>query len=197
MQLPAFFGRRRAINLLPRDSFESSQMGIVLSWLLSFGKWAVIITQLIVMGAFLWRFSLDRELTDLKKSIAKNVAVIKSYEQIERDFVLTQKRLATAKIVMTQQKAITEELSTLASSTPLDVWYEKLTITPTSTTLSAYSRSLPGFSQLLSAIQQNPRYSSVSVARIQDGGVQNAQMQFEISMGRTSTEKKKWIPQED
>lgn len=166
-------------------------MGIVLSWLLSFGKWAVIITQLIVMGAFLWRFSLDRELTDLKKSIAKNVAVIKSYEQIERDFVLTQKRLATAKIVMTQQKAITEELSTLASSTPLDVWYEKLTITPTSTTLSAYSRSLPGFSQLLSAIQQNPRYSSVSVARIQDGGVQNAQMQFEISMGRTSTEKKK------
>ena len=76
MQLPAFFGRRRAINLLPRDSFESSQIGIVLAWLLSFGKWAVIVTQLIVMGAFLWRFSLDRELTDLKKSIAKNVAII-------------------------------------------------------------------------------------------------------------------------
>lgn len=191
MQLPAFFGRRRAINLLPRDSFESSQVGIVLSWLLSFGKWAVIITQLIVMGAFLWRFSLDRELTDLKKSIAKNVAVIKSYEQIERDFVLTQKRLATAKTVIAQQKAITEELSKLALATPLDVWYEKLTITPTSTTLSAYSRSLPGFSQFLSAIQRDARYSSVSVARIQDGGVQNAQMQFEISMGRTSAEKKK------
>lgn len=191
MQLPAFFGRRRAINLLPRDSFESSQVGIILSWLLSFGKWAVIVTQLIVMGAFLWRFSLDRELTDLKKSIAKNVAIIKSYEQIERDFVLTQKRLATAKTVIAQQKAITEELSTLASVTPLDVWYEKLTITPTSTTLSAYSRSLPGFSQFLSAIQKDNRYSSVSVARIQDGGVQNAQMQFEISMGRTSTEKKK------
>ncbi len=191
MQLPAFFGRRRAINLLPRDSFESSQMGIVLSWLLSFGKWAVIITQLIVMGAFLWRFSLDRELTDLKKSIAKNVAVIKSYEQIERDFVLTQKRLATAKTVIAQQKAITEELSTLASVTPLDVWYEKLTITPTSTTLAAYSRSLPGFSQFLSAIQRDTRYNSVSVARIQDGGVQNAQMQFEVSMGRASVEKKK------
>lgn len=191
MQLPAFFGRRKSINLLPRDSFESSQVGIILSWLLSFGKWAVIITQLIVMGAFLWRFSLDRELTDLKKSIAKNVAIIKSYEQTERDFVLTQKRLATAKTVIAQQKAITEELATLAATTPLDVWYEKLTLTPTSTTLSAYSRSLPGFSQFLSAIQKNPRYSSVSVARIQDGGVQNAQMQFEVSMGRTSGDKKK------
>ncbi len=184
MQLPAFFGRRRAINLLPRDSFESSQAGIVLAWLLSFGKWAVIVTQLIVMGAFLWRFSLDRELTDLKKSIAKNVAIIKSYEQIERDFVLTQKRLATAKTVIGQQKAITEELSVLASSTPVDVWYEKLTLSPTSTTLSAYSRSLPGFSQFLSSVQSNPRYTGVSVARIQDGGAQNAQMQFEISMSR-------------
>ncbi|GAB4026214.1 MAG: hypothetical protein Fur0011_1040 [Candidatus Microgenomates bacterium] len=143
------------------------------------------------MGVFLWRFSLDRELTDLKKSIAKNVAVIKSYEQIERDFVLTQKRIATAKTVIEQQKAIKEELATLAKATPLDVWYEKLTISPTSTTLSAYSRSLPGFSQFLSAIQRDTRYSNVSVARIQDGGVQNAQIQFEISMARTSTEKKK------
>ena len=119
------------------------------------------------------------------------MAIIKSYEQTERDFVLTQKRLATAKTVIAQQKAITEELATLASATPSDVWYEKLTLTPTSTTLSAYSRSLPGFSQFLSAIQKNPRYNSVSVARIQDGGVQNAQMQFEISMGRDSGAKKK------
>lgn len=190
MQLPAFFGRRRSINLLPRDSFESSQAGIILSWLLSFGKWAVIITQLIVMGAFLWRFSLDRELTDLKKSIAKNVAVIKSYEQTERDFVLTQKRLATAKTVIAQQKAITDELAKLASVTPLGVWYEKLTLTPTSTTLSAYSRSLPGFSRFLASIQNDQRYSGVTVGRIQDGGAQGAQMQFEMSMSRKQEQKK-------
>ncbi len=190
MQLPAFFGRRRAINLLPKDSFESSQIGIVLAWLLIFGKWAVIITQLIVMGAFLWRFSLDRELTDLKKSIAKNVAVIKSYEQIERDFVLTQKRLDTAKVVISQQKIITNEFLTLSQITPQDVWYEKLTVSPKSTIITAYSRSLPGFSQLLTALQNDPRYSSISVSRIQDGGVANAQMQFEISMNQATETKK-------
>jgi hypothetical protein len=190
MQLPAFFGRRRSINLLPKDSFESSQIGIVLSWLLTIGKWSVIVTQLVVMGAFLWRFSLDRELTDLKKSIAKNVAVIKSYEQIEREFVLTQKRLDIAKTVITQQKAVMDELELLAKVTPFDVWYEKLTITPTQTNISAYSRSLPGFSTLLSLIQSDTRYSGVSVARIQDGGVQNAQMQFEISMSREKDRKK-------
>lgn len=189
MQLPAFFGRRKAINLLPRDSFESSQVGIVLGWLLSFGKWAVIVTQLIVMGAFLWRFGLDRELTDLKKQVAKNVAIIKSYDQVEREFVLTQKRLTEAKTVITQQKAVIDELANLASITPLDVWYEKLIITPNSTNIAAYSRSLPGFSQLLSTLQQDSRYSSVAVAKIQDGGVGEAQMQFEITLGRGGSKK--------
>lgn len=190
MQLPAFFGRKKAINLLPKDSFESSQIGIVLSWLLSFGKWAVIVTQLIVMGAFLWRFGLDRELTDLKKQIAKNVAIIKSYEQVERDFILTQKRLAAAKTVIEQQKMISDEMSALAAVTPLDVWYDKLTISPKSTSISAYSRSLPGFSQFLGGLQSDPRYTSISVARIQDGGVADAQMQFEITLGRGKEEKK-------
>lgn len=189
MQLPAFFGRRKAINLLPRDSFESSQVGIVLGWLLAFGKWAVIVTQLVVMGAFLWRFGLDRELTDLKKQVAKNVAIIKSYDQVEREFVLTQKRLAEAKSVIAQQQLITEELAGLARITPLDVWYEKLIITPTSTSIAAYSRSLPGFSQLLSTLQQDSRYSSVSVAKIQDGGVSEAQMQFELTLGRGGAKK--------
>lgn len=190
MQLPAFFGRRRAINLLPKDSFESSHAGIILAWLLSFGKWAVIVTQLIVMGAFLWRFSLDRELTDLRREMAEQVAIIKSYEAVERDFILTQKRLETAATVIEQQKGVTEELSSLSRITPLDVWYEKLTVTPTSTSISAYSRSLPGFSQFLSAIQTDPRYSSVSVGRIQDGGVQGAQMQFELTMDRAVAKEK-------
>ncbi|PIW06761.1 hypothetical protein COW38_04310, partial [Candidatus Collierbacteria bacterium CG17_big_fil_post_rev_8_21_14_2_50_45_7] len=64
MKLPAFFGHKRSINLLPHDKFESSTLGIILSWSLRFGKWSVILTQLIVMGAFIYRFTLDRGLTD-------------------------------------------------------------------------------------------------------------------------------------
>ncbi len=192
MQLPAFFGRKKAINLLPRDSFEASSVGIILSWLLIFGKWSVIITQLIVMGAFLWRFGLDRQLTDVKKAIAKDVAIIKSYEQIERQFVLTQKRLETAKEVIKDQDEILGELQTLAKITPIDVWMEKLTVNEKSTSLDAYSRSLAGFSQLLAALQNNSRYSSVSVGKIQEGGTGNAQLQFEITLIRsTETTKEK------
>lgn len=190
MQLPAFFGPKKAINLLPKDSFESSKIGIVLSWLLSFGKWAVIVTQLIVMGAFLWRFGLDRKLTDLNKQIAKNVAIIKSYDKIEQEFVLTKRKLEAAEVVIGNQAKIEDELATLSSLTPSDVWYEKLTVGESTTNITAYSRSLAAFGIFLSNLQNDPRYSSISVTKIQDGGAANAQMQFELNMNRAVKESK-------
>src|SRR3989339_1461002 len=110
MGLPAFFGHKRSINLLPRDDFEASTLGVILAWALVFGKWSVIITQLIVMGTFLWRFQLDRELTDLRRSVAKEVVVIKSYETAERDFVLAQKQLTQIGHVLADQEKIRQSL---------------------------------------------------------------------------------------
>lgn len=182
MQLPAFFGHKRSINLLPRDPFEVSRIGVVLEWALAFGKWAVILTQLIVMFAFLWRFGLDRRLTDLRKKIAENVAIVKSYEQVERDFVLAQKRIDFAKPVIENQELAQATLERLTAMMPSDVWMDKLTITETTVSFSAYAGSLSGFSRLLTNLQREPLFGSVSVTKIQDGGAQKAAMQFDVSL---------------
>lgn len=182
MRLPAFFGHKRSINLLPRDPFENSTLGVILEWALVFGKWSVIVTQLIVMGAFLWRFGLDRNLTDLRKEIARNVAVIKSYEQVERDFVLAQKQLAQAKTALGSQKLLLSTLAEIEKVTPSEVWYDRIALTPDSLTLTAYSASLAGFGQFLSLVQNNPRFGGVSIGKIESSNTRGAQMQFDIAL---------------
>ena len=181
MILPAFFGHKKSINLLPRDSFENSSLGIVLEWALVFGKWAVILTQLIVMGAFLWRFTLDRSLTDLRKSIAKDVAIIKSYEQVERDYVIAQKQVKTAKAALRTQTQILDFFAELAKITPPDVWYEKVSMTPDSINLTAYAGSLPGFGQYLNAIQKSPKFDRVRLGKLETSTTKGASMQFDIA----------------
>jgi hypothetical protein len=57
------------------------------------------------MGAFLYRFTLDRSLTDLRKRY-KGCIVIKSYEQVERDFILAQKQVTQAKEAISTQDKI-------------------------------------------------------------------------------------------
>ena len=75
MRFSALFRHKGAINLLPKDSFESSWAGRVLSWALAFGKWTVIVTQLVVIGAFLFRFGYDRKLTDLRRSLEEEAGI--------------------------------------------------------------------------------------------------------------------------
>ena len=182
MQLPAFFGHKRSINLLPHDAFETSTVGVVLEWGLAFGKWAVIITQLVVMLAFLWRFTLDRQLTDLRNAIAKDSAIITSYSQIERDFTLAQKRVVSAKAALADQQAINTAFAALTADTPTGIWYDHVTITPKSVAFTAYASSLGSFGQFLTTLQGDSSFSDVSIGQIQDGGAKDAQMQFDITL---------------
>lgn len=182
MKLPAFFGHKRSINLLPRDAFESSTLGIILEWSLVFGKWAVILTQLVVMGAFLYRFTLDRNLTDLRKSIAKNVAIVKSYDQVERDFTLAQKQVNQAKIALGSQETMLKTLEKISSITPSEVWYDRLSFTPEGITLTAYAASLPGFGKFLNAVQTDSQFNGVRIGKIESSSTKGAQMQFDISI---------------
>ncbi len=182
MKLPAFFGHKRSINLLPRDPFESSTLGVILEWCLVFGKWTVILTQLVVMGAFLYRFTLDRQLTDLRKSIAQSVAVIKSYEQIEKEFILTQKQVQTVEDSIAVQKLLISVIDNVERNTPIEVWYDRMTFSPESISLTAYAASLPAFGQYLTAIQANPLFKTVRIGKIESSTSKGAQLQFDVSM---------------
>jgi len=183
MQLPAFFGHKKSVNLLPRDSFESSPLGVVLEWALVFGKWSVIATQLVVMGVFLWRFTLDRRLTDLRKDIAESAAVIESYSDTESKFLLLQRQTAYASQVLKNQALFLDLLSKSEQATPPDVWYERMTFSPKALGLVSYSSSLSGFGGLLGNLQSSSAFDSVNIGTIEDGGVKGARLKFDITLG--------------
>lgn len=183
MQLPAFSGRKKSINLLPKDAFETSGFGTILSWALQFGKWSVIFTQLVVMSAFLWRFTLDRQVTNLRRQIEQEKAIISSYAQIESDFILAQRRLQYAAPILASQQATSNYLTLLHTVTPEDIWYERINFSPNSININAYSASLAGFSSFLTTLQRRPEFNSVSVGHIEDGGLSDAQLHFDITLG--------------
>lgn len=183
MQLPAFFGHKKSVNLLPRDKFEMSPLGVVFEWALVFGKWSVIATQVVVMGVFLWRFTLDRKLTDLQKDMAQSAAIIASYSEVEEKFLLLQRQAVYAESILDRQTLYKQLLSTSESATPNDVWYERITATSESLGLVAYSSSLLGFGGLLSNLQRDPNFSTVNIGTIEDGGGKGARLKFDITLG--------------
>jgi len=189
MKLPISHKRRRQVNLLPKDQFESSVFGVILSWALSFGKWAVIVTQLIVVGVFLARFGYDRKLTDLRKNIAKQAAIVNSYSEMERDYIITQRSLGYIRPVLVEHKQMLTVIDKLQTLSPSDVWFEKLTITPNLTSIVANAGSLPGFSQLVRKVAEEAAFNSVAINSLQDGVERGARFKFDMSL-TYGTEKK-------
>ena len=59
--------KKQQVNLLPEKGFTSTTTGRVLTWILSTFRIIVIVTEIIVMIAFLSRFWLDAQNTDLSE----------------------------------------------------------------------------------------------------------------------------------
>ncbi|MDE2025485.1 MAG: hypothetical protein KGJ07_03255, partial [Patescibacteria group bacterium] len=55
-------------------------------WALTIGRVVVILTELIALGAFLYRFGLDRQLVDLHDKIAQEQSIVDLLKQNENSY---------------------------------------------------------------------------------------------------------------
>ncbi len=73
----------REINLLPSAQWSYSLPAFLLKWVVSYGRYVLVITELIVILAFLSRFKLDQDLMDLEDKIATNKTILESSVKFE------------------------------------------------------------------------------------------------------------------
>lgn len=96
--------KSKQINLLPQDDFQSSTLGRVLKWALSSFRVMVIITELVVMSAFLSRFWLDARNSDLNESLNINKAKVLAFKETENEFKRYQQKLGISKSLYSESK---------------------------------------------------------------------------------------------
>lgn len=157
--------KRININLLPEDPFFQTLIGRTLQWILSIGRYLVIFTELVVIISFATRFTLDKKITDLNRSILQKVTVIESYGDLENKFIKTQGRLDQY-AELTKQQNLTETFALLSKITPQEVSVEKLSITKDKVTVSGQSASQQTFNQLINNLQLSPHFSNITVNKV-------------------------------
>lgn len=74
------------INLMPRDDMESKPGGKFLQWALSWGKKIVVLTELVVVLAFLSRFKIDADVAYLSDEIDQKKQIVQSTSTFEKEF---------------------------------------------------------------------------------------------------------------
>lgn len=151
------------VNLLPTDRFEYSSFGRFLRWTLTTGRYLVVLTELVVIIAFLSRFWFDRTLTDLRESRIKKEGVVDSFQQVLTDFLRTKSQLSMIRTVLSEQYGVNDRLTQIQSLTPSGVEYKEMRISSQSAALRGFAANPDTLSSFLSALQGSAAFDQMTL----------------------------------
>jgi len=96
--------KNKSINLLPSEEFNASTTGRILRWATGTFRLIVIVTEMVVMMAFLSRFWLDAQNSTLNNAIKLKSAQISAQASLEKQFRGIQSKLETFNQLSQDQK---------------------------------------------------------------------------------------------
>jgi Tfp pilus assembly protein PilN len=169
------------INLLDKPSFEKTPLGAFLSWALSYGRYIIVCTEIVVLMAFILRFSLDRKITDLNEQINDKIAIIQANSTFETQYRILQKRfIEIGKIFATQDVSL-NTLKYLETITPPGVKFESVSISENNLLISALADSNLSLSIFISNLKKSDKLTQVNLTSLNKNLTQASQITFQIT----------------
>lgn len=168
------------INLIPKDPFFLTPVGVFLQWALSAGRYIVIFTELIVIVSFAARFTLDRQLTDLNSQIFDQKTLIAAYGPLEANFRAAQTKLETVEQI-DDEVNITDVFENLTYVTPQDVSLDQLSISPSTVTISGTTLSQTSFNLLVNNLQLSQKFHNITIGKVESGDSSSPGFKFLIT----------------
>lgn len=151
------------INLIIKDQTGNSISEQFLSWILTYGRYIIIITQIIVLSVFFFRFKIDRDHTDLKELVTQKQAIIESLSDVETEIRRVQGRLVNIRTISNNQDALIKVIRFLQQRIPTDTIFSNLILTTDRISFQATSGNLRSFSYMLGQLQQDKKFSEVNL----------------------------------
>ncbi len=177
------------INLLPKDSFESTNLGRFLQWSLKTGRVLVVLTEFIVILAFASRFWFDKRSNDLMEEINSKHAVVRSFIDVEtkmRDVLSREKKVTE---YLDDNLAISSWFQILIRATPKNVFFKSMNSTEKGQiNLTGTANSEISFAGLLANLSRQPQIDKVFIKETHFNK-SKAQLDFELIVRMKETKK--------
>jgi Tfp pilus assembly protein PilN len=157
--------KNKSINLLPQEEFDASLLGRTLKWAMGSFRIIVILTEMVVMGAFLSRFWLDAQNASLDDSIKVASAQISTQSNFEKEFRGIQQKLSIYKQI-TADATESGKLDLVASKIPQDLVLSSINVQGNLTQIKGTAGSEMGVAQFISNLKSDPSVKKVDLDSI-------------------------------
>lgn len=157
---------RDKINLLPKNDFENSFFGKLVNWAVNVGRWIVVLTEFVVICAFLSRFYFDTELANLFDNIKQNKTIVDSALGFEDTFLRTQEKIKIVKGIMGDLDRPSAVFADISRMLPLDMALTGLNYRERKIEISGYCLSLESLNLFLWELNNSPNFDKISITNV-------------------------------
>jgi hypothetical protein len=112
------------INLLPKR--KSNVADKLLHFILYYFRYIIVITQIVVIGVFFFRFKVDQNVIDLKEAFKQKQQILAVTIPIVEEAKIIESKTSHVKMVITHQELFLARLNFLLKSIPKDITLVKL-----------------------------------------------------------------------
>lgn len=141
-----------------------------------------MLTELVVIIAFLSRFWFDRSLENLREVRIQKEAIVDSYDDVLDAFLRVQSQVSSIRRILRVQSTISNAFATIQSRTPQGVSFDEITASSQSATFKGFASSSTTLSTFLSNLQTTPQFDTVSVKSLQLSKDRSPGFDFEVQV---------------
>ena len=167
-----------SINLIGDSDMEHTPVGRIVTWAVTYGRYIMIGTEIVVLLAFISRFSLDRKLTDLKEEVSQKQDIITANLPFETDVRTLQNKLAKIKTLVAQPVDPVNALLTFQSLIPNGVYLQSFDLSKNKLTVEATAGSTGSFAQFMANLQSARNLTALDIGDIKRDPITGIQFSF-------------------
>lgn len=160
------------INLLIHKGEQVKLYVKLIRWLLSSGRFIVVLVELVVIGAFVMRYKLDADLIDLQEKINDQIPYIKSLQEDEIQIRKLQFQLSTIKQTRNDSQIYAFALTELATKTPKNIKLNSVAFDQTQSfpkvtmLITGQTPSNLELSAFIKALQKDEAFTDINLTNI-------------------------------
>ena len=139
-----------------------------IKWALTGGRMIVVLTEIIALSAFLYRFSLDRKIVDLNDKIKQKQTIAKYLKNEEDKYRSLQNRLLISSAYENSAGENVKLLKEIIELNPKGMTLNSIAFSPEYARIDANFSSVTSLTSLIKTLRNHPKISVVSLDKIEN-----------------------------
>ncbi|MBI2641815.1 PilN domain-containing protein [Candidatus Roizmanbacteria bacterium] len=152
------------INLLSVSKISITDR--IIHFALNYLRYILVITQIVVIGVFFYRFKVDQEIVDLKEALDQKREIIKVSQPLIESGQNISLRMNQVKNILSNQDTFLGSIDYILSRFPEDFFLNKFTLKDKEITMDGYTANLIAIKNFYLRMKQEKKFKQVELKSV-------------------------------